>query len=766
MKLHLPLLLLGSILSLPLTMTATADTVGSGVYYDVGKISYSSDENAKTPAESEIKTDKNYCWAAAASNVMQYWQDSYLNKADHPESTPNKFIQGFEQPYGTDYLSIYNEVLKSGKRDETGWPEDFFKWWFKGTPVQSYDTGGTWYDIVSAQDGYYNGLQFGEDEFGDEALAVVAYLPEIEYFTQYLQAAFETQGQAVALTIIGSDKETGEGALYHAISCWGYELDEQGLVSSLILSDSDDKYFGTFKVDVNPETLFFGEDYYMEDVPFFSTEDQGCYYKTMDIYVSRADYINTPDPDQKISAQSEIPTNGAVMENTRIGKAGQTVSGHGVTVGDDKTVVVLTSERGAELTLDGTEAPATDTGLKVTAGAMVSLVGGKDEQSGESVGSVIVNNYQNGGMELTGKAYFNDENVFDVSDNKKTGNGAGIATASYLEIRNNDTVTISGNAASGNGGGIYNTGSVSIRGNESVEFSGNEAAKGNDIYNAAGATVNIADNGNVQFTGSDSNEAAVVNDGELYLQSGVSTGEEGPEIGMIEFNDSALDSRGGKTYVGQDVNGKTANTFLSFSGGDDDLVIETADGVVTELDHLKVTATEIVGVAPGESFVKNATVATMNGLNLSELTLDTSSTFGEMYAYFGTSSSVNMDNVVITLTSADMTQTDYGYSVDLSKMFKYADMDLNTVYFDASSVLVDGLDEGKYINVNFGLGDDVKAKAEKVAVLFGNGMMTNEYTTRNGGNVEFRGMVVVPEPTTGTLSLLALAGLAARRRRK
>ncbi len=760
MKLRLPLYLLGCVLSLPLTMTASADTVGSGVFYDVGKISFSSDPSATTPAGSGVETDVNYCWAAAGSNVMQYWQDSYLDKADEPDNTPHTIIPGFEQPHGTDYLDVYNELLKHGKRDETGWPDEFFRWWFKGDAVQSFDTHGTYYDIVSGQNGYYKNLEFDED-----TVTVSTYYPNIEDFTQFLTTAFETQGQAVTLTIIGSDKETGEGSLYHVISCWGYELDEQGLVSSLILSDSDDKYFGAFKVDVNPEDLVL-DDYPMEGVPFFSTEDQGCYYKTMDIYVSGADYINTPDPDQKISAQSEIPTDGAVMENTRIGKDGQTVTGHGVTVGNGETVVVLTSERGAELTLDGTEAPATDTGLKVTAGAMVSLVGGKDEQSGESVGSVIVNNYQNGGMELTGKAYFNDENVFCVSDNKKTGNGAGIATASYLEIRNNDNVTISGNAASGNGGGIYNTGSVSIRGNESVEFSGNTAAKGNDIYNAAGATVNIADNGNVQFNGSDSNEAAVVNDGELYLQSGVTIVGQESQIGMIEFNDSALDSRGGKTYVGQDVNGKTADTFLLFSGEDDYLVIETANDEVTELEHLKVNATEIVGVAPGESYVKNATVTTLGDLRLSGLTLDTSSTFGEMGVEYETYSRVNMDNVVITLTREEMLETEFGYSFDLSDMFNYLNMDLDTVYFDASSVLADGLKDNEYIKVNFGLGEEVQAQANKVAVMFGNGMMTNEYTTLYGGNVEFRGMVVVPEPTTGTLSLLALAGLAARRRRK
>ena len=41
MKLRLPLFLLSGILSLHLTMTASADVIGGGVFYDVGKYDYS-----------------------------------------------------------------------------------------------------------------------------------------------------------------------------------------------------------------------------------------------------------------------------------------------------------------------------------------------------------------------------------------------------------------------------------------------------------------------------------------------------------------------------------------------------------------------------------------------------------------------------------------------------------------------------------------------------------------------------------------------------
>lgn len=762
MKLRLPLYLLGCVLSLPLTMTASADTVGSGVFYDVGKISFSSDENAKTPEGSEVDSDTLYCWAAAGSNVMQYWQDTYIGKADNPASTPHTIIQGYEQPHGTDYLDIYNELLKHGKVDEAGMPDQLFRWWFKGETVTDSFDGQT---IVDGQDGYYNNLTFEDDVV---TVSSPGWYDDIPTFTEFVKTAFETQGQAVTLVIDGRDRETGEYGLYHVISCWGYELDEQGLVSSLIVSDSDDGYFGAFKVDVTPEAM---ADFGLDDITSLSTEDPGCYLKSFNpIYVQSAHYINTPEAAQVVPVQNLIPDDGKVMVNTRIEKeAGQTVTGHGVTVGDDKTVVVLTSERGANLTLDGTGAPAADTGLKVTAGAMVSLVGDKDEQTGEPVGSLEVKNYQNGGMELTGKAYFNDEKDFKVSDNTKDGDGAGIATSSYLEIRNNDNVAISGNEATGKGGGIYNTGTVSIRGNSGlVVFEDNTAADGgNDIYNAQGGIVNIADNGYVLFKGTGSDKAAVVNDGVLYLQSG-QVGEEGEEYpAEIIFNNSALDSTGGTTYVGQDVNGVKADTEVEFhnTATGEYLNIAQRDKTVAVLDHLRVNASEIAGLGAKESSLTNALVTTTTDLRLSSMTFDNSNIFEDVST---DDHIVLVERSVITLSEDMMEHTGDKYNFDLGNMFDYADMTLQNVYFDATGIgaLAEGLKDGEYININFGLGDTVSAQVNNVVVRFANDMVTTDYKSLDGGNVEFRGTGVVPEPATSTLSLLALAGLAARRRRK
>lgn len=84
--------------------------------------------------------------------------------------------------------------------------------------------------------------------------------------------------------------------------------------------------------------------------------------------------------------------------------------------------------------------------------------------------------------------------------------------------------------------------------------------------------------------------------------------------------------------------------------------------------------------------------------------------------------------------------------------------DYNGDYYNASDVTFNGI----YVTVNSG--------AESVTLADGACYTTLKIAATSSASVKGLGFVVtapsVPEPTTATLSLLALAGLAARRRRK
>lgn len=118
-----------ALLSLLAALTAQAAVTVStttGHVYDVGKGSYSSDENVTD------KSDKELCWAAAASNLIQHWQDYYYKQHDTgetPPDGPNK--NNYTSPTGTQYLAVF-DAFRDNWKDAPGLASNGFQWWFLG----------------------------------------------------------------------------------------------------------------------------------------------------------------------------------------------------------------------------------------------------------------------------------------------------------------------------------------------------------------------------------------------------------------------------------------------------------------------------------------------------------------------------------------------------------------------------------------------------------------------------------------------------------
>ena len=755
-------MLLTALLAVQVAYTAKADVINSGHYYDTGKEMYSDMDNPHH--------DDYFCWATAASNLVQYWQDTeaHLDLAKDKTTTPNGIeVKDGVSPYGTSYLKIYSDFLdhtyNTVETDKGEWQSQFMDWYFGGTTVVDTIDGKT--EITKDGGGYYS------TNYGDEKTISVKETPiarmTLGTFTDFITTAIDNNpGGAVGLDVQRQTPTKG-----HAITCWGYELDAKGKISSIIVTDSDDKYFGATRLNVvtgqnGNVALLYDNRIIKQD-----TDDQEVYFLGRDFredqnYVYRLTTIETKDDTAPyVAPKKVIPAGGEVTENTRLTDS-QELNGS-VTVGDGNTVVVLTTDSGKQLTIGGNENgnPALD----ITRGALVS------------VDSLVVENSTAGGVRAVGNLHVGgnaaSEDTATFTDNATSGNGGAIENKSFVDISGNDTVVFSGNHANGKGGAIYSQGTdsdpktydnttVSIRGNGTVTFSGNMAVQGgNDIYVEKGAFLNIADNDSVTFTPAVAHDgqAAIVNKGTTYLAAA----KDWKGVGIkqtIVFENSSLDSREGTVVIGEDINNQVSRTGegwygeVTFTDGKGNTLAITKAASAATLENVLIDATGVYGNADdiAHSLISNVwTETSSTDYTLQDLTLDTTN-------HLEASGAITLSNVNIALSENKFDRQENIFN--LSSVLVGETLFTGADIFDAS-----GLEAPDYLptEVKVLLGDEVAVALDaQLKLRLGNYEYQTVEVGTGGALVFSSAQPIVPEPTTGTLSLLALAGLCARRRRK
>lgn len=516
--------------------TTCAATIGSGKIYDVGKGSYSSDESAYVK-------DTVMCWAAASSNMIQYWQDQYGDYV--VQGTPDGYsTNSFGQPDGTRYLAVYETFLSNAQQDNSGWHETALNWWFSGEETEQlankagYVTAGN-APVVEAVDFFYGA--------------------SVEKLKGVLDAGFAAGGQAVGLNIWQEyPSDFLHNSRYHAITCWGYETDAEGKLTALHLTDSDDREFGAFRAEVemgsfwNPETQ--AQDGTMPALNLVMDEKMNGYGSEFVVGICQATTLSTPEAIAKPAVTEFQPlTAGAVVEENIKLSGSNAVQGRGVCLGNGRDAMIAAGESGAGLILEGgfEDELGVEVGLMVEKGAMLSL------------DNLNVSFYFDGGVDVNGKAYLHNGEVFVCGNFAVESDGAGIYNSGYMEIKDCSEVTVASNQAlfKANGGAICNEGTMSIRGNASVNFLENSAylGEGDDIYNAKGAVLNIADNESVTFM-SGSDTVAIANHGVAYLAASKEQ--------SFFIVGSDVDSREGTLYIGMDSSGRGMDGAVSFISGD------------------------------------------------------------------------------------------------------------------------------------------------------------------------------------------------------
>lgn len=542
-------------------------TIVSGNVYDVGKYSKSSDEWIHVL---EDDNDSNMCWAAAASNVIQYWQDTYYNQHDG-ETTPvnGVILSGYTDPNGSGCLNVYKEFVTKW-RNTGGTAMNAFTWWLQGKKPDG--TNGNYYPDGSSLEnpstvfgGFYTGIfganarlpKYPQTSYADERgnyytvpfySAKMSVVPGQENQPKFADVqsaiinAFKHDAQAVVL-----DLTTGISG--HSISCWGYETNEAGNITTLILSDSDDIKYGTFMVELTQNE---------EGYACISTDRNRSDYHGNHA-IADVVYINTPAGySEELTGQASIESlDAAVTTSGRLTKSASIV-GKDVTIGGGTysnsnviQAVAFTSAKNANISI-------VDGQMKIEDGAMALLYGGLSVQSSKQ-GGVVADGHlyvhggavnikdcsafdSGGGIQatdtygegLSANTYIEMRDAGDINLSSNTSTtqdreelidgiyeyhnagGGAVYSADSLSIRNSGNVTINKNLAEGynvHGGGTFAEFNTIISGNKDVAVTNNstKAEEGYISYGGgiAGMYVDVNENQEVSFSG---NSVSVTNE--------------------------------------------------------------------------------------------------------------------------------------------------------------------------------------------------------------------------------------------------------------
>lgn len=455
------------LLTAALPTAKAAVTMVSGNIYDVGKYAYSKDENLYSGDYYPGKADGAMCWAAAASNVIQYWQDEYKRFANTPSTLPSGIVDsGYGSPDGTAYLQVYQTILANWTLG-SGASMNAIGWWMQGrwvtTPVNSpgnkyAPAGGSNLQNPGLDSGAYFSNVFGDwrtlitqDKGG---LPVYPNLTNASFYSaqagsgvnpdsaapgsavqQALRDAFSKAGQAVALSLLPA---SGVG---HAITCWGYE-DKDGKMTSLILADSDDSRYGTFMADLVENengTVSIRSDRYLSWYHGSYTILDATYIATPETILDGTENVVHDKTAVDAISGNAVTQSCNLVQN--VDRSQALVIGGGKYAGTETPSAIVFT---ADAALSVHDVTGSSPALTIADGAMALLNGGLTVKNGNNGGVVVDSHlYIHGGdVSVTGnKAAHSGAGIYASAVN-----GKGLFAKNYAEIKGAGDVTIADNA--------------------------------------------------------------------------------------------------------------------------------------------------------------------------------------------------------------------------------------------------------------------------------------------------------------------------------
>lgn len=196
------------------------------------------DVNKKGDGRTEIG-DAAMCWAAASANMLEWWQDRYK---DVHGSLPPKAVTGKGENYELAIFELFHTLWDNseyGSEVSYGIP-----WYFTGRDIAKEINAQYVARPLSPGTGGYFSNEWPEIEpvMGDNYVYYVQYYynwgpggdtgrSELDIFTELVKDAINHGMASLSISV---------GQVMHAITLWGYELNENGLLKKVYVTDSDD----------------------------------------------------------------------------------------------------------------------------------------------------------------------------------------------------------------------------------------------------------------------------------------------------------------------------------------------------------------------------------------------------------------------------------------------------------------------------------------------------------------------------------------------
>ncbi|MDO4751893.1 MAG: PEP-CTERM sorting domain-containing protein [Akkermansia sp.] len=273
--------------------------------------------------------DNNMCWAHSASNMLQYWQ-SYYGVFCKDDRTPiyGSYDNTYETyPYSPAVsqqianplkLNMMKHIVNSGWKNTSNAAKSAFDWYFTWNPSSSAGAGyyREYFGTYSTQNGQPTTCTL-TDLSGTQTVQSLtdALLPAMGV-TEKDGTYVQTEAGLIANFIV-----TSGGSSAHALTCYGFTLDESGKLTSIIYADSDNS---TYTEGGMPEYVRAGLQQVFvsdKDGALYMYEDAACtklwkfQNQSADYWITSVTGIETPEVLQNMLAEYSDTANEALVWN-------------------------------------------------------------------------------------------------------------------------------------------------------------------------------------------------------------------------------------------------------------------------------------------------------------------------------------------------------------------------------------------------------------------------------------------------------------------